>query len=244
VSDTRAHSARANVPRSVSVAAESLGQTPAACRSRRSSRDFDQSSNSYASQILEDIQNYHEQHQTAAPATPSFSLPACVSKACSIVEAVADLNSSSSDTRTYYYEPGRSADDKGSANALSGADNPTARRHAPAARDVRAAETEPQESAGSNSVSGIPLTPSWEPASVESTDRTWSAGDEVVDQAGSHGGGPSPMNLSRQGRQPSARSRAGSGNGSSRLHRGRSAHRGSGSVANSRSGVRAVSAAS
>jgi hypothetical protein len=89
---TGALSAKTNVTRTASLVAE---RPAAGCRSRRASRDFDQSSNSYPSHILEDIQNYHEQHQ-AAPATPSFSLPACVAKACSILEAVADLNSSSS----------------------------------------------------------------------------------------------------------------------------------------------------
>ncbi|XP_062217476.1 uncharacterized protein At1g65710-like [Phragmites australis] len=253
-SETRMHSSKTNATRTVSIVAESLNQMPAGCRSRRASRDFDQNSNSYATQLLEDIQNYHEQHQTtstgATAATPSFSLPACVAKACSILEAVADLNSSSSENRTYEYEPGRSADDKGSVNALSGMDDrvePSVRKHVQPVRDIRR-ETEPQESAGSNSVSGHPWTQSLEPTSVESTDRTWSTGDEVVEQGGSHGA-PSPMNQPRQSKQRpsqpehSSRSRAVSGNGNS-LHRGRSAHRGSGSVASGRSGVRVVSATS
>ncbi|KAG4989546.1 hypothetical protein AAZX31_11G210700 [Glycine max] len=42
---------------------------------------------SYASLLLEDIQNFHQKN------TPPVSLPACVTKACSILEAVADLNS-------------------------------------------------------------------------------------------------------------------------------------------------------
>ncbi|TVU02998.1 hypothetical protein EJB05_51462, partial [Eragrostis curvula] len=269
-SEARPHSTtKTSATRTASVAAESLTQRPAISRSRRASRDFDQSSNnSYASQILEDIQSYHEQLQStsagaAPPATPSFTLPACVAKACSILDAVADLNSSSSsDNRTFDYAPGRSADDRASVNTLSGAADtrgvePSARgrglQHVPAVRDLRAEAAEPQESAGSNSVSGIPWTPSWEPASVESSDRTCSAGDEVVDQAvqagGSHGA-PSPMNRPRQSSkqrpaqpEPSGRSRAGSGNGNS-LSRGRSAHRGSASAASGRSGVRTVSAAS
>jgi hypothetical protein len=107
--------------------------------------------NSYASHILLDIQNYHEQHQ-AAPATPSFSLPACVAKACSILEAVADLNSpssSSDNNHAYDYAPGRSsADDKGSVTAApSGADNNRA-----AVRRVRDAcaveQAEPQGATG------------------------------------------------------------------------------------------------
>ncbi|CAO2039829.1 unnamed protein product [Urochloa humidicola] len=273
-SETRAPSLKTTATRTASiVAADSLSQRPAgqpgsgSSRSRRASRDFDQNPGSYATQLLEDIQNYHHQSSASAtsvtvpapPATPSFSLPACVAKACSIVEAVADLNSvsSSSENRAFEYEPGVSADDKGSINAapLGGVEQ---RKHMrpPPARDLRAEAAEPQESAGSNSVSGFPWTTSWEPTSVESTDRSWSAGNEIVEQSGSgsgsHGGRCSPMNnRPRQSKQrPSqpehsgGRSRAGSGNGNAVHHRGRSAHRGSSSVASGRSGVRVVSAAS
>ncbi|RCV07477.1 hypothetical protein SETIT_1G248000v2 [Setaria italica] len=260
VSETRAPSSKTTATRTASIVADSLSQRPVGhpgSRSRRSSRDFDQNPGSYTTQLLEDIQNYHQQSTSvtvpATPATPSISLPACVAKACSIVEAVADLNSCSSENHTYEYEPGLSADDKGSVNAPLGSDGgvePSAvRKHAQPARDFRA-EAEPQESAGSNSVSGHPWTLSREPTSVESTDRTWSTGDEVVEQSGSHGARCSPMNRPRQSKQrpsqpePSGRSRAGSGNGNT-LHRGRSAHRGSSSsVASGRSGVRVVSAAS
>ncbi|PWZ25380.1 Uncharacterized protein Zm00014a_001544 [Zea mays] len=261
-SETRAHSSKTSskttTTPTLSVVAESLTQMPGAaqpgCRSRRASRDFDQNPGSYATQLLEDIHNYHQQSTSATPATPSISLPACVAKACSIVEAVADLNSSSSENRAYEHEPGHSADDKGSVNAPvgSGSDgfvepSAAARKHLLPARDAHA-ETEPQESAGSNSVSGHPWTPSWEPTSAESTDRTWSTGDEVVEQSGSHGGRCSPMNrhqLSKQRQcQPelSGRSRAGSGNANGQYRGRSSAHRASGSVASGRSGVRAVSA--
>ncbi|CAJ1960679.1 unnamed protein product [Sphenostylis stenocarpa] len=64
-------------------------------RSSRRSRDLDfnpeallNPPQSYASLLLEDIQNFHQK------STPPVSLPACVTKACSILEAVADLNSS------------------------------------------------------------------------------------------------------------------------------------------------------
>ena len=257
--ETRAPSSKTSATRTASlVAADSLSQRPvvgqpSSSRSRRASRDFDnQNSGSYTSQLLEDIQSYHQQSTSVAavPATPSFSLPACVAKACSIVEAVADLNSSSSENRTYEYEPGLSADDKGSVNAPLGSVEPSAaRKPVQPVRDFRP-ETEPQESAGSNSVSGHPWTPSWEPTSVESTDRTWSTGDEVVERS-SHGGRCSPMNRPQQSKQRPSRpetsgrgSRAGSGNGGGTLHRGRSAHRSSSSVASGRSGVRVVSAAS
>ncbi|KAG5093702.1 hypothetical protein JHK84_049290 [Glycine max] len=63
-------------------------------RSSRQSRDLDLNPEallnppqSYASLLLEDIQNFHQKN------TPPVSLPACVTKACSILEAVADLNS-------------------------------------------------------------------------------------------------------------------------------------------------------
>ncbi|KAJ8544733.1 hypothetical protein K7X08_017316 [Anisodus acutangulus] len=69
-------------------------------RSRRLSRDLDinnlrvQSNpptQSYTELLLEDIQNFHQKCRT-----PAFSLPPCVTKACSIPEAVADLNSRTS----------------------------------------------------------------------------------------------------------------------------------------------------
>ncbi|KAG8060135.1 hypothetical protein GUJ93_ZPchr0002g25537 [Zizania palustris] len=264
-SETRAPSTKTTATRTASVVAESLNTkaTVPGCRSRRASRDFDQNPNSYATQLLEDIQSYHQLQNTSVAATaatlPSFSLPACVSKACSILEAVADLNSSSSESRSI--EPDRSANDKGSINASRGGMDdlaePSVHKRYVSVRDIRG-ETEPQESAGSNSVSGQPWTPSWEPNSVESTDRSWSSsrstnnGDEVVEQ-GSRGGAPTPLNRSRQSKQrtaqpdPSIRSRAGSsgGNNNSNVHRGRNAHRvGGGSVASDRSGVRAVSAIS
>ncbi|XP_027076269.1 uncharacterized protein At1g65710-like [Coffea arabica] len=67
-------------------------------RSSRLSRDFDinpetlsNPSPSYTALLLEDIQNFHQKSST-----PAISLPPCLSKACSILEAVADLNSSTS----------------------------------------------------------------------------------------------------------------------------------------------------
>ncbi|XP_068654657.1 uncharacterized protein At1g65710-like isoform X2 [Aristolochia californica] len=61
-------------------------------RSSRRSRDLDLVVNSsYASLLIE----HNCQDETAA-----FTLPACVSKACSILEAVADLNSSANSNRS------------------------------------------------------------------------------------------------------------------------------------------------
>lgn len=235
----------------MSIVAETPGRRSGR-RSRRASRDFDQNPGLYASHLLEDIQNYHTS-ATATPGTPpSFTLPACVSKAQSIVDAVADLNSSSSESRTC--EPDRSVDDKASVNAAAGGDDldaPSVHRYV-SVRDIRGrGEMELQESAGSNSLSGNLWTPS-----CESTDRTWSGsrssnnGDEVVEQVPSHhGGARSPVNRPRQSKQraaaqlePSGRSRAGSSGVNA--HRGRSAHRGSGSVVSGRSGARGVSASS
>ncbi|XP_037456098.1 uncharacterized protein At1g65710-like [Triticum dicoccoides] len=249
VSETRAPSSKTTETRTVSIVAETPGRRSGR-RSRRVSRDFDQNPGLYASHLLEDIQNYHTS-ATATPGTPpSFTLPACVSKAQSIVDAVADLNSSSSESRTC--EPDRSVDDKASVNAAAGGDDldaPSVHRYV-SVRDIRGrGEMELQESAGSNSLSGNLWTPS-----CESTDRTWSGsrssnnGDEVVEQVPSHhSGARSPVNRPRQSKQraaaqlePSGRSRA--GNSGVNAHRGRSAHRGSGSVASGRSGVRGVSA--
>ncbi|XP_024977615.1 uncharacterized protein At1g65710-like [Cynara cardunculus var. scolymus] len=66
---------------------------------------FDPSPPSYTSLLLEDIHNFHQKNTNsaaiaAATEPPPFSLPACVSKACSIMEAVADLNSNSNTATT------------------------------------------------------------------------------------------------------------------------------------------------
>ncbi|KAL0462522.1 UNVERIFIED_CONTAM: hypothetical protein Slati_0139800 [Sesamum latifolium] len=69
-------------------------------RSSRLSRDLDinpetlsnPNTSSYTALLLEDIHNFHQKNNPP----PAFSLPPCVTKACSILEAVADLNSSTS----------------------------------------------------------------------------------------------------------------------------------------------------
>ncbi|XP_055806618.1 uncharacterized protein At1g65710 isoform X2 [Solanum dulcamara] len=73
---------------------------PQRSRSLRLSRDLDinpealsNPPQSYTALLLEDIQNFHQKTNTT---TPAFSLPPCVTKACSIVDAVADLNSTTS----------------------------------------------------------------------------------------------------------------------------------------------------
>ncbi|GAU48825.1 hypothetical protein TSUD_406510 [Trifolium subterraneum] len=77
-------------------------------RSSRRSRDFDIINSaeaptnppltSYTSLLLEDIQNFHQKNTNTNTTQPSVSLPACLNKACSILEAVADLNSTTSST--------------------------------------------------------------------------------------------------------------------------------------------------
>ncbi|XP_073001757.1 uncharacterized protein At1g65710-like [Typha latifolia] len=119
---------------------------------RRSSRDFDQNlglnqdatlgKNSFTSLMLEEIQNYQKDDKPVA-----FTLPACLSKACSILEAVADLNSSSSDKKSFEFNPKNvTVGDKGGETAES------------------------QESWGSNGYLGQEWSSSWEPSSIESVD--------------------------------------------------------------------------
>ncbi|KAG6719420.1 hypothetical protein I3842_03G004700 [Carya illinoinensis] len=82
------------------VGAESLNpQKLTRSRSSRRSRDLDLNPEtllnpnpSYTTLLLEDIHNFHQKNTNTA----SVSLPACVTKACSILEAVADLNSTTS----------------------------------------------------------------------------------------------------------------------------------------------------
>ncbi|CAL5015809.1 unnamed protein product [Urochloa decumbens] len=261
-SDTKASSARMNATHSVSIVAENVtNPRPGSRSSRRSSRDFDHNGNSYASLLLEDIQNYHQQSTSAATAAPTFALPACVSKACSILEAVADLNSSSSENKSFELE--RSVNDKESINGgryggkglvgtslvveseVSVKDDlmePSMHKYV-SVRDIRGVgDAEPQESAGSNSFAGNAWTCSWEPNSVDSTDRTRTAsqsyyGDEV-DQV---------TEESWQSRQKPSSSQEPSRHGSAsnvQVQRVRGAHRDNSSAISGRSDVRGVLASS
>jgi hypothetical protein len=262
-SEAKAPSSRMNATHTVSIVAETVANPKTGRSSRRSSRDFDHNGNSYASLLLEDIQSYHQQNTsdtTAAPA-PAFSLPACVSKACSILEAVADLNSSPSENRSFELE--RSADDKGSVNMSYGGRTPAADTHVVesevvvkddlmepslhkyvSVRDIRG-EIEPLESAGSNSFAGNPWTCSWEPNSVDSTARTWTSSqsngdDDDVEQHSS--GAASALDQSWQSKQQTGgHPQVGSGR---YAQVGGSAHAGGGSVLSTRSDVRTVSASS
>ncbi|PKA55427.1 hypothetical protein AXF42_Ash006629 [Apostasia shenzhenica] len=139
--------------------------------SRRNSRDFDNNSGfnpaSHASLLLEEKQN------------PAFSLPACVSKACSILEAVADLNSSCSEQRAYEARRGFGRRDplpfmESELVVKDDLMEPSLHKYVTVRERER--DTEPQESAGSNSIVGQPWPSSpWEPSSVDSTDRCCTA---------------------------------------------------------------------
>ncbi|KAK3142003.1 hypothetical protein QOZ80_4BG0340940 [Eleusine coracana subsp. coracana] len=261
-SDTKAPpSTKMNATHSVSIVAESAATNPrtgpGSRSSRRSSRDFDHNgSNSYASLLLEDIQNYHQQNTssiaTAAPA-PSVSLPACVSKACSILEAVADLNSSSSENKSF--ELDRSVNDKESVNGRYGGRvvesevvvkddlmEPSLHKYV----SVRGGggEAEPQESAGSNSFVGNAWTCSWELNSVDSTDRTRSVsqstynGEEVEQRTEESWQSKQKLSSSQE---PGHRAPTPStGNVQVQVQRGRVAHRG----VSGRTDARGVSASS
>lgn len=187
---------------SASQGTESLmPQTLTRSRSSRRSRDLDlvmglnpdtllNNSSSYASLLLEDIQNYQSQNV-------AFSLPPCVSKACSILEAVADLNSSTSSNLSPAFseekisEPNRpnsyynSISLNGRFNRkLMGKDpfvesevvandddlmEPSLHKYVTVREPVR--DMDQQESAGSNSFLGHHWSSSWEPNSADSTER-------------------------------------------------------------------------
>ncbi|XP_022759982.1 uncharacterized protein At1g65710 [Durio zibethinus] len=172
-------------------------------RSSRRSRDLDLNPetlsnpipSSYTTLLLEDIQNFH---QTNNP--PSFSLPPCVSKACSILEAVADLNSTTSSNLSNAFSEDRKglSTDESNKNRYNitvgrkmtetrdpfveseviGSDDlmePSFHKYVTVRRG--GVDTEEQESSGSNSFVGNGQqhwgfsSSSWEPNSADSTDR-------------------------------------------------------------------------
>ncbi|KAK8694510.1 hypothetical protein V6N13_072059 [Hibiscus sabdariffa] len=169
-------------------------------RSSRRSRDLDLNPetllnpipSSYTSLLLEDIQNFHQNNNNP----PQFSLPACVSKACSIMEAVADLNSTtSSNLSDRKGLPTDNSNKNGCGRKMTEAGDPfvesevigsdhlmepsfhkyvTVRRGGGSS----GADMEEQESSGSNSIVaggqqhwGLSGSSSWEPNSADSTDR-------------------------------------------------------------------------
>ena len=186
----------------VASGAESLKpQALTRTRSSRRSRDLDLNPEtllnptpSYTTLLLEDIQNFHQKNTT----TPSISLPACVSKAHSILEAVADLNSCTSSNPSYAFSDDRrnftethqnSMDDKNPAGKkrLEAKDpfvveseivvcndlmEPSLHKYVTVKRGTigGGGEMEEQESSGSNSFVGVSQLHSWEPNSADSTD--------------------------------------------------------------------------
>ncbi|KAJ0703697.1 hypothetical protein HanPI659440_Chr14g0554161 [Helianthus annuus] len=154
-------------------------------RSSRLSRDLDiipeallspnPNPTSYASLLLEDIQNFHQKNptnSTAAPAAapPAFSLPACVSKACSIMEAVADLNSATSCNDRQFKKENLVESEKAVDNDLM---EPSFHKYVTVQRGSDA-DADEQESSGSNSFAGSQQFSSWEPNSGDSTN-CWSS---------------------------------------------------------------------
>ncbi|KAI7724645.1 hypothetical protein M8C21_006379, partial [Ambrosia artemisiifolia] len=152
-------------------------------RSSRLSRDLDinpeallspnPNPTSYASLLLEDIQNFHQKNPTNATATttaapPAFSLPACVSKACSIMEAVADLNSATSCNDRQFKKENLVESEKAVIDDLT---EPSFHKYVTVKRGGHA-DAEEQESSGSNSFAGSQqlswMSSSWEPNSGDS----------------------------------------------------------------------------
>ncbi|KAI3798718.1 hypothetical protein L1987_33996 [Smallanthus sonchifolius] len=127
---------------------------------------------SYASLLLEDIQNFHQKNPVASVATPpppAFSLPACVSKACSILEAVADLNSATSSNDRQFKKENLVECEKVVNDDLM---EPSFHKYVTVKRGGDA-DAEERESSGSNSFAGSQqlswMSSSWEPNSGDST---------------------------------------------------------------------------
>ncbi|CAA3014573.1 Hypothetical predicted protein [Olea europaea subsp. europaea] len=179
-------------------------QTITRSRSFRLSQDLDNKPETpldptpcYTSLLLEDIQSFHQKN---AP-TSAFTLPPSVTKACSILEAVADLNSSTgsnlfgisseekmrnptaeqfvrSDEKTRS-ETKREPIMESEVVANDDLIQPSFHKYVTVRRGMvpRDEDLEEQESSGSNSFVGSQehwLSSSWEPNSVDSTDRSTS----------------------------------------------------------------------
>ncbi|XP_030508544.2 uncharacterized protein At1g65710 [Cannabis sativa] len=187
-------------------------QTITRSRSARRSRDLDfnpeallhQNSNSnsdatpsYTRLLLEDIQNFHQKN-TNTTTTTVVSLPSCVSKACSIMEAVADLNSTTGSNLSEDHfnslmgstSTPKSKDPFVESEVVIGCDDltePSFHKYVTVRRGGGGgdAASEDQESSGSNSYmqqqqqrgSGI-----FSSSSADSTDyRTWRSNDEEAE---------------------------------------------------------------
>ncbi|KAF7816276.1 dentin sialophosphoprotein isoform X2 [Senna tora] len=180
--------------------------------SRRSRTDLDHILNpetiinpahSYTSLLLEDIKNFHQKNNNNNNNTPSSStpLPACVAKACSILEAVANLNSTSTSTNLTASSKNMGLNHYGKRNTDSSTKDtpfvesevvvfddvmePSLHKYVTVTRDM-----EDKESSGSNSFSvsgqkhlGFSSSSSslWEPNSGDSTDR-WTCSTQLLSQ--------------------------------------------------------------
>nr|AFK35406.1 unknown [Lotus japonicus] len=154
--------------------------------SRRSSRDLDINPEAllnppltYTSLLLEDIHNFHQKNTQQRL---SVSLPACLTKAYSILEAVADLNSAtSSNFSSANHQGKRVADTKDpfvESEVVVSDDvmEPSLHKYVTVKRGG-SIDMDDQESSGSNSFSvssaqqhwGVSSS-SWEPSSADSTD--------------------------------------------------------------------------
>ncbi|PIN15681.1 hypothetical protein CDL12_11678 [Handroanthus impetiginosus] len=151
-------------------------------RSSRLSRDLDiapealanPNPSSYTALLLEDIQNFHQKN---TPPPAAFSLPPCVTKACSILEAVADLNSTTTtrnpieqmNNKPKITDPILESEVVGNDDLMQPSFHKyvTTRRGSATSGDDE--DLEEQESSGSNSF--VMSSSCWEPNSAESTDR-------------------------------------------------------------------------
>ncbi|GJT63915.1 putative receptor-like protein kinase-like protein [Tanacetum coccineum] len=189
---------RAKEPPVIDEAKTSVEKIVSRTRSSRLSRELDidpetllnsgPNPTSYASLLLEDIQNFHQKipiiatASTAAtnPPPPAFSIPACVSKACSILEAVADLNSTTSSNN--FKKENLVESEKAVNDDLM---EPSLHKYVTVRRGGDA-EAEEQESSGSNSFAGSQqmswMSSTWEPNSGDSTNCFTSSSSNARDK--------------------------------------------------------------
>lgn len=187
----------------VASGAESLKpQSLTRSRSSRRSRDLDlnpetllnPTPSTYTSLLLEDIQNFHQKSINPT----SVSLPPCVTKACSILEALADLNSTTSSNLSCAFSEDRKNPPTYQSNRdaykyVAETKDPFVESEVAVTDDVMepsfhkyvtvrrggalvgGVDMEDQESSGSNSFVGVGQqnwgsSSSWEPNSADSTD--------------------------------------------------------------------------
>lgn len=197
----------------LNVISENLKTTRS--RSARLSRDLDitpetlsNPNTSYTALLLEDIHNFHQKNTTPPPPA-AFSLPPCVTKACSILEAVADLNSSTGSnlsTTDLRRNPNLINDQlkKGKQElrdpilesevvATDDLMQPSFHKYVTVRRGATDEDLEEQESSGSNSFAGSQQqwtsSSCWEPNSAESTDRWASSSRSISRHTASDEGG-------------------------------------------------------